>query len=82
MDPPGEGQDHDDREQKGQQQQKQNVASLLDKLALAPAAQPKRKDVKEKYAFWETQPVMQFAEISNVSILCSTVSGCTNVAAD
>ncbi|WIA37733.1 hypothetical protein OEZ86_014613 [Tetradesmus obliquus] len=45
----------------GQQQQK-SIAGLLDSLALAPVAQPSRKDIKDKYAFWGSQPVMQFSD--------------------
>jgi hypothetical protein len=50
----------------GQQQQK-GIASLLDSMELATAPQPRRKDVKDKYAFWESQPVMQFNEEAKVS---------------
>jgi hypothetical protein len=55
-----------DQQGDGQQQQK-GIASLLDSMALATAPQPRRKDVKEKYAFWESQPVMQFNEEAKVS---------------
>lgn len=50
----------------GQQQQK-SIAGLLDSLALAPVAQPSRKDIKDKYAFWGSQPVMQFSDEAKVS---------------
>lgn len=44
-----------------QQEQKSvaSMASLLDRLRLARA---QKKEAKDKYAFWETQPVMQFSE--------------------
>jgi hypothetical protein len=39
-----------------------SVTSLLERLTgLGVAQQTKKSDVKERYAFWETQPVMQFA---------------------
>lgn len=47
-------------------QQGRNIASLLDALSLQ-VAQPRKKNNKEKYAFWETQPVMQFSEEGEVS---------------
>jgi hypothetical protein len=51
----------------GQHQQK-GIASLLDSMALAPAPQPRRKDIKDKYAFWESQPVMQFNDEGKVNM--------------
>jgi len=53
-----------------QQEQKSvaSVANLLDRLRLARA---QKKEAKDKYAFWETQPVMQFSE----DAASSSVSG-------
>jgi hypothetical protein len=36
-----------------------SIASMLDRIGLAAGH---RKEAKQKYAFWETQPVMQFDE--------------------
>lgn len=47
----------------GSTQHNRNFASLLDALSLQ-VGQSKKKKNKEKYAFWETQPVMQFTEES------------------
>jgi hypothetical protein len=38
------------------------AASALDKLAALTLRGTKKKETKEKYAFWETQPVMQFTD--------------------
>jgi hypothetical protein len=58
--------DQADQQGDGQQQQK-GITSLLDSMALARARQPRTKDSKDKYAFWEGQPVMQFNEEAKVS---------------
>eukprot|EP00882_Tetradesmus_deserticola_P012009 GHRQ01012711.1.p1 GENE.GHRQ01012711.1~~GHRQ01012711.1.p1 ORF type:complete len:296 (+),score=106.08 GHRQ01012711.1:156-1043(+) len=49
-----------DQQGDGQQQQK-GIAGLLDSMALVPTQQS-RKKAKNRYAFWESQPVMQFNE--------------------
>jgi hypothetical protein len=54
-----------DQQGDGQQQQK-GISSLLDSMALAAARQPRIKDAKDKYAFWGSQPVMQFNEEAKV----------------
>ncbi len=43
-----------------QNQQPNSIRQLMDLLSMG--AQPPKKEVKTKYAFWETQPVMQFSE--------------------
>jgi hypothetical protein len=54
-----------DQKGDGQQQQK-GITGLMDSLALATTQQPRRKDIKDKYAFWESQPVMQFNDEAKV----------------
>lgn len=47
--------------------QQRSIASLLEAMALAaPARQSNKKEPKAKYAFWETQPVVQFSGADTV----------------
>lgn len=50
------------------QPEQNRLKELLDRLAIS---KQHRKEAKSKYAFWETQPVMQFSEDggSSVSVL-------------
>lgn len=55
-----------DQQGDGQKQQK-GIVGVLDSMALVAAPPPRGKDIKDKYAFWESQPVMQFDEEVKVS---------------
>lgn len=47
------------------EQQGSIMARLFDRMALE---RQQRKEAKQKYAFWETQPVVQFTEGSNNNV--------------
>jgi hypothetical protein len=47
------------------EQQGNIMARLFDRMNLE---RQQRKEAKQKYAFWETQPVMQFAEGSSNNV--------------
>lgn len=47
------------------QQQQNPVARLMDMMRLE---KQQKKAAKQKYAFWETQPVMQFSEGASSSV--------------
>ena len=53
------------------QQQQNPVARLMDMMRLE---KQQKKAAKQKYAFWETQPVMQFSEGVSSSV-SDTASG-------
>lgn len=52
--------------QQEQPQHEQNIlARMMDRMLLE---KQQRKEAKDKYAFWETQPVMQFTEGSSSNV--------------